>query len=325
MAQQGEVKTDYRLVSWNVENFFDIDNDPQCNDDAFTPDGQNRWIYSRYQKKLLNIVKTIVAISDGNESSMPLCIGLVEVENDKVLRDLCFATPLRKYNYDFIHFDSPDARGIDNALLFRRELYSPFFRQSINVSDSSKRFFTRDILLVEGVTTTGDTIIVLVNHFPSRQGGGTATRRRSQVAAKLRIVADTVSQAHPSASLVIMGDFNAEPSERDISKTLINPESGSHFCLKSLMDNIPPGRGSYFYRGQWSCIDQIIVGCTLAQPNSLCTLALVSDTASIFSPPFLLTHDEKFMTDKPLRTYLGLRYVGGFSDHLPVFVDLRKK
>lgn len=309
----------YRLVFWNVENLFDIWDDSISNDDAFTPTGENHWNSSRYKSKTDNIYKTIVAIGGDTqkEFNMPLLIGMAEVENDKVLRDLCKGTPLRRLGYAYVHFDSPDRRGIDNALLYREKNFNPFWTQTIGVSDSAAGFFTRDILLVEGSTPTGDTIIVLVNHFPSRRGGAEADRQRRRVAQTLRHTMDTLIDHHPCTAIVVMGDFNATPEDPAISKELMSGEG-----YVNLSEKTEPGIGSYKYQGEWSCIDQIIVSKSVLLPSPCVRLTVADEVPHIFQHQSLLEADEKYMGSKPKRTYIAMKYHGGVSDHLPIYIDL---
>lgn len=309
----------YRLVFWNVENLFDIMDDTTRNDEAFTPAGDNHWTMERYNKKLSMICKTLVALGEdgGSGSGMPMLIGMAEVENDKVLRDLCRGTPLRRYRYDFVHFDSPDRRGIDNALLFRRKEFTPFLSKTVYVSDTSNGFFTRDILLVGGVTRTGDSLFVLVNHFPSKRGGMEAERRRELVARRLRTVMDSIRMLYPSAAVVAMGDFNASPNDREIAECLMRHNDG---CYINLMEKMEHGKGSYKYQDNWSFIDQIIVAAGMM--DGRCGLKVKDGEAHLFDAQFLLLDDEKYLGKKLFRTYQGQKYLGGYSDHLPVYVDL---
>lgn len=309
----------YRLVFWNVENLFDCIDDSCSNDDVFTPHGDNHWTYQRYRDKLNNIYKTLTAMGfdDENGFNMPLAICMAEVENDKVLRDLCNGTPLRRYGYSFVHFDSPDKRGIDNALLYRRDGYSPYLAQAVSVSDSANGFFSRDILLVEGTTSNGDTLIIIVNHFPSRLGGAEADSRRQHVARKLRNIMDTVEEHHPCATIVVTGDFNASPDESVIRNVLLKEST-----YTNLMEKVEPGHGSYKYHDHWSCIDQIMVSRSATTPPPCCKLKAIQDGHHVFDAPFLLVDDEKYLGKKILRTYVGMKYQGGYSDHLPVYVDL---
>ncbi len=310
----------YRLVFWNVENFFDTQDDTLTLDDEFTPQGSHHWTSRRYRTKCIRLCQTLTALGDTCEGSLtpPLLIGMAEVENDKVLRDLCKGTPLRRYGYKAVHYDSPDRRGIDCALLYQSSRFAPYYTAPIRISDSSENYFTRDILHVEGTTPEKDTLIVLVNHFPSRRGGDEADRLREALTSKLRCLMDSLSLEHPAAAIVVMGDFNAAPTESEIKDVLMQSPR-----FINLMTLVEPGRGSYKYQDFWSCIDQIIVSRNLQDGS--CQLQLTEKQRLIFDAPFLLIDDERNLGKKVFRTYLGPRYQGGFSDHLPVFIDLTTK
>ena len=320
-APRASAQERYRLVFWNVENLFDTYDDSTRNDDDFTPQGQFRWTQKRYRDKLNHLAQTLLSLGEqtGNIMQPPLAIGLAEVENDKVLRDLCRGTILRNCHYDFIHFDSPDRRGIDNALLYRKELFHPFLTQNIFVSDSASHFFTRDILLVEGTVGNNDTLILIVNHFPSKRNADNEHRRK-EIAKRLRYVMDTLSAAHPNGVLVVMGDFNSTPQEPVIKKTLVGND-GRYLNLMADSDAL----GSYKYQGRWSLLDQIIVSRNVADNATPCPFQISSDKGQVFSPSFLLQDDERNMGQKIYRTFLGPKYIGGYSDHLPVYVDLQKR
>lgn len=316
----------YKLVFWNVENLFDIENDPEKGDDAFTPRGDNHWTRKRYEKKKRDISRVLAATGsrDGGLLEMPVIVGLAEVENDNVLRELCAGTALRRFGYQFVHYESPDTRGIDCALLYREGKYRPFYTQSIDVSDSSIELETRDILLVEGVLKGGsatlfqnteqeeDSLIVLVCHLPSKRGGTAADIKRAHVARKLREVLDTLRLAHPNAGIVAMGDFNASPDEEELKSLM-----GGGYV--DLMSNLEPGRGSHYYQGKWAYLDQIIVTEEMINGKS----QLQVDGVQVFAPEFMMEEDERHLVKKPLRTFMGMRYLGGYSDHLPVGVELK--
>ena len=321
MPDRAIAQQSIRLVFWNVENFFDIFDDTTRNDDAFTPGGQNHWSNQRYERKLTNITKTLVALGrhGDNTFSMPTVVGMAEVENDKVLRDLCQGTPLRRFGYGHVHFDSPDRRGIDVALLYRKEQFTPFLSQAINVSDSSQDFLTRDLLLVEGTLFSGDTLALIICHFPSKLGGTTSDKRRAIVAGKLRNIMDSVQTSHPFGTLVVMGDFNGAPDEEELS---VICRSIKGISYTNLMADMEPGKGSYRHQDHWSCLDQIIVSTSTAEPNSDLNLRLKDKRGKIFDAPFLLLDDDKHLGKKVFRTFLGMRYQGGYSDHLPVYIDM---
>ena len=296
-----------RIVSWNVENYFDIYNDSLTNDDSFTPMGDHYWTSHRFACKRNNLYKVIVSLGN-DDANYPAIVGLCEVENDYVLRELCYDTPLRKINYKFIHYDSPDKRGIDCALLYRPDRFKPFYSQAINVSDSSQNLFTRDILLVAGIADSKDTCYFLVNHFPSKLGGAVAEYNREKVAKQLKYTMDTIQQHHPSTIIVAMGDFNASSSESIFTDVFLFKDGKNMQGFYDLGYDVPEGVGTYKYQSQWSCLDHIITNCKVP--------------FHIYSPDFLLIPDKTHMGYKVNRTYVYVRYQGGISDHFPIYIDL---
>ena len=293
---------DYSVAFWNVENLFDTYDDSLTLDDDFTPRGTNHWTYRRYSTKLNSIFKIIAALE------CPDIIGLSEVENDRVLRDLCQGTPLCKMGYRFIHFDSPEPRGLDCAIIYNPHSFKPYTSRPIRI----EQFRTRDILQVEGTTLQGDTLILFVCHLPSQLGGAEAAKRRLQCAQRLRLAMDSAATLHPQALIIAMGDFNATPKEDPLTQGLQLPNP--HYT--NLMASLPLDQGSYCYHGHWSFIDQIILS-TQGPFQAL--------QSGAFRHPALLEEDRKHLTLKPYRAFLGPAFHGGTSDHLPVFAHLTRK
>ncbi len=293
----------WHIAFWNVENLFDTRRDSLHEDQAFTPDGENHWTQKRYAHKRNNIYRTVAAMG------WPAVVGLAEVENSAVLRDLCLFTPLRRMGYGFVHFDSPDRRGVDCALIYRTDQFGLIEARPIGVSDSAVGFFTRDILMVEGVLGGADTCYLFINHWPSKLGGATADRHRMRIAHTLLRTMDSVHHHHPGALVLAMGDFNASPDEEAIRKGLAFGRDEQNGCgFLNLMVHTPKGTGTYKYKDAWSCIDQMIANRRLK--------------VEIFAPDFLLTDDSRYLGQKPFRTYSGMKYLGGFSDHLPIIATL---
>lgn len=293
-----------RAAFWNCENFFDTEHDTLKEDQAFTPAGENHWTPRRYADKRNKIYKMVAAMQ------FPAVMGMAEVENDRVLRDLCLGTPLRRMRYQFVHYESPDRRGVDCALIYRPDCFRMTGTRTICVSDTAAGFYTRDILLVEGVLTGGDTCFFLVNHWPSKLGGATADHYRMQIARRLLLTMDSLQQVHPTALILAMGDFNASAEESAISKGLgFGHNRHNVHGFYNLMYDIAKGTGTYKYQDGWSCIDQMISN----RPLKI----------EIFRPEFMLIDDSKYLGQKLFRTYLGMRYIGGYSDHLPIIATLK--
>jgi predicted extracellular nuclease len=312
-----------RLIFYNVENLFDTFNDPGKDDDAFTPDGDRRWNQYRLRNKINNIYKALVSAA---EFEIPAIIGLCEVENMHVLEMLATQTGLKNHDYRIIHRNSSDRRGIDVAVLYRPEDFIPLDTLFLAVRFPFDTLAaTRDILYLKGLARGADTLYLFVNHWPSRWGGQAVTEPyRIHTASVLRSFTDSLLLQHPDAAIVIMGDFNDEPSDISLIKHLFagldadDPESGKLYNI-----SYTPGRskkGSCKYQGEWFLFDQFIVSGSLL--NGSAPLQTCQESFRVFSAGFLLIPDESWFGFKPFRSYEGFRYTGGFSDHLPVVLDL---
>lgn len=313
-----------RMMWWNLENFFDPSNDSLTADDDYTFEGSNHWTYKRFYQKKDNIYKAILSMG---LDRLPIAIGVCEVENDWVLRQLCLNTPLRRFDYDYVHCDSPDRRGIDVALLYRKSLFEVLYYESIPVLDSTDSSFkTRDILLVKGVIKDMDTVFLLMNHFPSKRLGYEAYEKRLLAATVLSNTLDTIMQRYSDSKIIVMGDFNDTPFDACMTKVLkVSPhkKDWETNTLINLMADISLEKGTYKYQAVWSCIDQILITKNL-HPNYSTSIEVVNGVANIYEANFLLIPDNKFLGFKLYRTYTGPKYNGGFSDHLPIYIDIQK-
>lgn len=306
--------TFYRIAFYNAENYFDCQHDTGKNDHDFTPTGIKGWGNAKFTQKRNNLFKVIAAL---NAECPLLALGMAEVENAKVLRELCLGTPLRYQNFDFVHFESHDPRGIDVCLLYRKDLLrvdTAFVWQLIIPPDTLTR--TRDILYVRALPQSGlglaDTLHLFVNHFPSKYGGVQQTDGKRAAAARLlRQAMETVVGNNPQAFVLAMGDFNTVAQDRVLQKLDSLP-------FVNLMNRPEwPGKfGSHKYREEWSTIDHIYINrCMLPYLRQL--------RAHLFDREFLLMPDERYLGRKPFRTFYGASYLGGYSDHLPVYVDIK--
>ena len=293
----------FRILFWNTENLFDYKDDPKKNDNEFLPDATRRWTYFRYRDKVKNLAKAIIASGD---EYVPDLVGLCEVENDSCLYDLTRRSPLKEAGYRYVMTDSPDQRGIDVALLYQRGSFKLLQHQSIRIPFKQvKKAPTRDILHVVGKVVSGDTLDVWVVHYPSRRGGKAKSEPyRLLVAEILKHAVDSVMQVRQNPNVVIMGDFNDGPSSPVMKK----------LCSDGRLVNLMQGKkeGTYRYRGAWEILDQFLVSENVRTKN-----------AEVLQHPFLLEEDEKYGGNKPFHTYNGMRYQGGFSDHLPIILDLQ--
>jgi hypothetical protein len=315
---------DIRIMFYNTENFFDTRDDSLTNDNEFLPVSDKHWTYQRYENKRLNTYKTIAAIG---ESEAPEIICMSEVENRQVLSDLIYKTPLEKYPYAVIHYDSPDIRGIDVGMLYRKDKLSVLSSQPIRIvfPDNITRK-TRDILYARLCTSRSDTLHLFVNHWPSRRGGEEESEGyRQQVASVLSHKVDSILSCNPGAKIIITGDFNDEPSNKSLVATLGAATPAESINSKKLYNlsgllAVNCQCGTYRYKSEWNMLDQFIVSGALLNEKS--TIHTCNSCLHIADFPFLLSEEKKYGGTKPYRTYQGPKYLGGFSDHLPIYLDL---
>lgn len=297
------------FMELNCENLFDTRHDSLKNDQEFLPDGSYKWTPYRYWAKLNHLGQEIVAQSD----PVPDFVAMCEVENDSVMFDLTKRSLLRNAGYEYVMTSSPDERGIDVALLYQPASFALLHSHSIRIKPLPDTRPTRDILYASGLLITGDTLHIFVVHAPSRRGGEQASRPyRLLVASQLAEAVDSVYAISSDAKIIIAGDFNDYADSPALQYLyehhLINISSdaqGSHGA-----------KATYRWHGEWRSLDQI-----LCSPS----LAARKQSSVIGDLPFLLEDDEKYGGKKPYRTYLGPRYLGGYSDHLPLVVQLKNE
>ena len=321
-----------RVAFWNMENFFDPFVDSTKTYNAFTEDGMQHWTRSRFYKKRNNMYKAILAMSENR----PLGIfGLCEVENEYVLSAVFEQTPLKKHNYRWVHYEGPDKRGIDPAIVYSLDHFQlvesatfPYY----NPEDTA--YHSRDILYAKFIGAEvsnapyADTIHVFVNHWPSRYSGELETvGSRACSAALLRSKVDSVMAIAPEGyqpKIIMMGDLNDSPTDPSVYDVLRarHPSKWEEGCLFNLFGK-PDGlgfEGTLKHQADWQIFDQIIV--TEGVMNDREGLHYQEGSARIFHADFMLEDDEVYHGKKLFRTYIGPRYFGGFSDHLPVYIDL---
>ncbi len=314
-----------RTMFYNCENYFDPMHDSLKNDMDFTPNGNYNYDENKYFAKQKNLAKVISAVG-GWEA--PEVVGLCEIENLSVLLGLTLNTNLKKHGYGIVHFESPDRRGIDVALLYRREKIEILTKKAIGLvfpGDTSSK--TRDILYVKALVLQTDTLHIFVNHWPSRYGGRTETDpKRMMAATTLRKATDSIMAVDSCSNILIMGDLNDGPTEASLMEGLksVAPGFNSNQQLVNLMIPLErKGMGSHYYGAEignkWNPLDQLILSGSLIKGCN----KMVADSAGakIFKAGFLLENSGEgdFV---PKRTYVGMKYNGGFSDHLPVYIDI---
>ena len=299
----------FTLVQLNCENLFDCRHDSLKNDHEFLPTAYRHWTPSRYWKKLNRIGQEIVACGgEGKQWRLPDLVALCEVENDSVLRDLTRRSLLRTARYEYVMTNSPDVRGIDVALLYSPFTFALVKSYALRVNPLAGMRPTRDILYANGVTAGGDTLHVFVLHAPSRAGGEANTRPyRLAVVRRLCAAIDSIRQGDRAANIVVTGDFNDygdTPALRLLSDNGLTDVSANAMGTNG-------AKGTYRYQGEWGSLDHIYVSRLLYEKGVSCR---------IFDAPFLLEDEEKYGGKRPWRTYQGPKYLGGFSDHLPLVV-----
>ncbi len=328
---QEENKSYYNVRSvafYNLENLFDTTNDSLIFDDARTAEGKDRWSQKRYQKKIGDLANVLSLIGRDVRGTSPDIIGLCELENLGVLQDLLSHEKLSGNDYGLMHYDSPDERGIDVALMYRKTHFTPFTQKSqrLLLADSDgHRDYTRDLLIVGGMLDESE-LYILVNHWPSRSGGEYRSRPYRIDAARLNIkVIDSIRRINPDSAFIIMGDFNDNPTDMSVKKILKTSgkrSSVSEHVLYNPMEALyKRGIGSLGYRDQWHLFDQILVSENLLSGKNR-NYQLWK--AGVFNPPFLVSREGRFK-GYPFRTYTSGSYTGGFSDHFPVYIYLIKK
>lgn len=310
----------FRVMEYNVENLFDCRHDSLKQDTEFLPGSVRNWTYARFQDKLNKIGKVILAVG---KEQVPDLVGLCEVENDYSLKSLTGYSPLREAGYKYVMTSSPDERGIDVALLYQPASFRLLTSQQIRIpSDSLGMRPTRDILYASGRVASGDTLDVFVCHLPSRVGGVQKTDAyRLWVARRVRQAADSVIAKRQSPRLIIMGDFNDYPDGKSLQEGLrvsALSDEPDVCAWYNLMENQP--EGTYRYKGEWGVLDQMVVNGGLLQPDVRTRTS--KEKAAILRFPFLLEEDNVYGGEMPFRTYKGRRYHGGYSDHLPVLLEL---
>ncbi|MGB5783608.1 MAG: endonuclease [Eudoraea sp.] len=315
--QRNKPQNDHTIVFYNLENLFDVRDDQNTLDLDFTPKGKKRWTKRKYKKKLLKLANTISRIGVKTTNKPPALVGIAEVENEEVIKDLISTGALKNEDYDYVHYDSPDERGIDTALLYLRSNFKVLRSTPIPlliINPEGERDTTRDILYVHGVLN-GEEIHVFVNHWPSRRTGEEETDyKRIKAAETLRDYMNKIEKNYSTPNYIVMGDFNDGPDAISIrtlveSKSLFNP-------MEKLLT---PERGSANYRRSWSLFDQILVSHSFFNYEKG-THSFAH--ANIFDDHQLKEWDGKY-AGNPFRTYVGQKYKGGYSDHFPVYIQLK--
>lgn len=308
----------YTIAFYNLENLFDAKNNAFTLDEDFTPDGFKKWTPKKYRRKLSRLAKTIYRIGQSTNLYPPVIIGVAEAENNSVLKDLLQTDPLEKVNYNFVHYESPDERGIDTALIYHQKYFKVLSSEAIPLvvnNPDGERDTTRDILYVNGLLN-GEKLHLFVNHWPSRRDGAETTEYKRVAAAEvIKVKMQKIEKEERNPNFIVMGDFNDDPSSLSI-QTLLQ-HNGLHNPMENL--HVPSSRGSASYKRTWSLFDQIILSHKFYRYEKG---SHSFDTANIFDHDFLKEIKGKYKGN-PFRTFAGKKYLGGYSDHFPVYIILK--
>lgn len=323
---QGKVAV-YSVAFYNMENLFDTIDQPDVLDEEFTPTGTYRWGALKYRNKVNNLAYVLSKLATDKFCPQgPAVIGVSEIENRGVLEDLIAADALAGRNYGIVHFDSPDRRGVDVALIYDKNQFEVDTAISARLHmKCAPDNLTRDQLLVSG-RLAGERVHFIVNHWPSRWGGEVASSpRREEAAALTRHLADSVLAADPDSKVIIMGDLNDDPYNKSVSKVLGAVKSkeelkpGGYFnAMWELYDR---GIGTLAYNGAWNLFDQMILSANLVGKDRSTLKYFKSE---VFNKDFLCQQTGKYK-GYPLRTHAQGRYLNGYSDHFPVIIYLAKR
>lgn len=313
------------VAFYNQENLFDTIDDPKKIDEEFTPTGTYQWNSERYQNKLANMSKVIAAMNDGKG---PDFLGMCEVENDRVLIDLCSELKKKNLDYGYVWHESRDVRGIDNALLYKKSLVKRgnshlYMIDSAGIGNDQ----TRGILMGDFLLKNNGHLILMVNHWPSRrEGEEQSAYKRIFVATTLKAITDSIQKKNDDCAIILMGDFNDYPNNVSLTQFLHAKKD-----MKDVDDNdfynpmyalMEAGLGSYKHKGEWNFLDQFLLNEELLEAGE--KISYVPNSAAVFKQEWMLETEEKYKGN-PKRTFGGKKYLNGFSDHLPVYLYLQLK
>ena len=319
----------YKVVFYNLENLFDIHDDPETHDEEFLPKGVKKWNAKKYQMKLTNMERVLFDIAAINRD-YPIVIGVSEIENRSVLEDLISQPKLKGANYRICHYDSPDARGVDVAFLYRADVFKLQGSDNIKlVVDELPNFKTRDLVVMWG-TIEDEPFYFLVSHWPSRLGGKEASQfKRDACAKQIRGIKDSLLAANPATKVVVMGDFNDDATDASLVKTM-GAKGKAEELVKGDFFNpyfqmLRAGYGTLAYQDAWNLFDNICVTENLvnAEDGKLRIIKGDKFYGNIFTRPYMIQQEGQYK-GYPLRTFVTNNFQNGFSDHFPVYICIGK-
>ena len=321
----------YKVVFYNFENLFDTIHDPGVYDEEFTPEGAKQWNTTKYNKKLANLERVLFDIA-AEDKDFPVVIGASEIENRSVLDDLLAQPKLAKSNYRIVHYDSPDARGVDVAFFYRPDIFKLEGSKAVKFEmPGMPNFRTRDFVTMWG-TIEDEPFFFIVVHWPSRLGGKEASApKRMAAAEQCRAIIDSVLQANPATKVVIMGDLNDDATDDSVVEGLGAKgklkEVGAGDMFNPFIGLLKAGYGTLAYQDSWNLFDNIIVSENLATGSTgklkIQPVGGSKFYGGIFKRPYLFQKEGQYK-GYPLRTFVGNNFQGGYSDHLPVYIYIAK-
>ena len=317
-TDKGQKENVLSIAFYNLDNLFDIFDDPDTLDDDFTPVGKKKWTLRRYKNKVQKMGEVLAQIGLDYATLPPAFIGLAELENESVLIDLVESKKLRPFNYDYVHYDSPDERGIDVGFIYQKEQFELLDSKIYPLmlfEEDGRRDYTRDMLMVKG-NLQGELVHIIINHWPSRRSG-TETSEPKRIAAATRVheIISEIEAETPDAKVIIMGDFNDGPKNISVKKHLVTSDFFNPMeQLKS------KGNGTLVYNEEWLLFDQIIFSRNFFESASN---KLTFKYADVYDAKFIKTWHGK-RKNNPHRTYIGRWHQGGYSDHFPVYAYFEK-
>ena len=339
-ASAQKTQQNYVIGFYNLENLFDTYDDPVKNDSEFLPEGKNKWTQAKYEKKLHNMAKVIRSMADNNKRWHTI-LGISEIENRLVIEDLVSQPEIADANYQIVHYDSPDRRGVDVALLYKPDQFTyldseaiPFdFNSDIDFSDTDTSYFkTRDILMVHGLIA-GEHFAFYVAHLPSRIGGK-GGNLRSRGAEIIYNHSREMEAKYPGIKIVAMGDMNDNPTDDSMAKYLHGQERLENVTptefFSPYISMLKAGYGSLCYQGVWSIYDLELVNYNLAHaPDGGLKIQPVTKNHGkeyygvVFKRPWMTTQKGQYK-GYPFRTFSNGAFVGGYSDHYPTYIVIGK-
>ncbi|RQO32391.1 endonuclease [Taibaiella sp. KBW10] len=331
LAQSGfSQKKDYQINAvafYNLENLFDTEDDPKKFDEEFTPNGANHYTEAIYAKKLLNMSRVLSEIAVEKIPDGPALIGVAEIENERVLQDLLKQPKLKDRGWKIVHFESPDARGVDVGMFYNPKYFKVLDAEAlfVDIVENGKQQYTRDILHVTGLLG-GDTVSVFVNHWPSRSGGEAASAwKRKKAAAICKAIIDKKVAENPNAKVILMGDLNDDPVSPSVAEVLgavgdkDKVKQGGMF--NPWMSFFKKGIGTLGYGDSWNLFDQIVISYGFVNPQNA---GWHFYKAEIFKPSYLISNFGRFK-GYPHRSFSNGVWIDGYSDHFPTYIYLIKE